>query len=198
MSLSAHDSDDGGKAAGDQAMLPQSIVHNGNVYKSLADHDPQSTTAVQEGGKFYDLNSAWEICSRTPDSMRVCAAYPWAAHALVFADGVALWTALAPTINSSLKAGECASGSENLKQNGNQYGVDARDFRDCVSCGTFSPFSVNPDDFSPGVHHGVLHRVFADDAHFSFFSRGGIQRVFNLHDYSAVDHPCDVLLIRKK
>ena len=195
MSLSAHD--DGGKAAGDQAMLPQSIVFNGNVYKSLADHDPQSTTAVQERGKFYDLNSAWKICDRTPDSLHVCAAYPWAAHALVFADGLAIWTALAPTISSSLKAGECASSSQNLKQNGNQYGVDARDFRDCVSCGAVSPFSFLPDSFSPGVHAGVLHRVFSDDAHFSFFSPGGVQRVFSLHDYTAVDHPCDVLLVRK-
>ena len=83
----------------------RSIVHNGHVYKSLADHDPHSTTAIDEYNKFYKLDPPWELCPNTPDALHVCKTYPWAAYALVFADGSAHWTALAPSANSSLKAG---------------------------------------------------------------------------------------------
>ena len=72
----------------------QSIVHNGHVYKSLAEHDPASTQPISEYNKLYNLDSAWHICSPTPDALHVCATYPWAAYALVFADGSAHSTAL--------------------------------------------------------------------------------------------------------
>jgi hypothetical protein len=85
--------------------LPQSIVFNGNVYKSLADHDPHSRTAIDEDGRFFNLNSAWEICPKTRDALHVCAAYPWGTHALCFADGSSHWTSLGSTISPSIQAG---------------------------------------------------------------------------------------------
>ncbi len=88
---------------------PQSIVHNGYEYKSLADHDRDSTTVIDEWNKLYNLDPAWHLCPKTPDALHVCGAYPWAARALVLADGSAYYTALAPSANASLKPG--ASGS---------------------------------------------------------------------------------------
>ena len=88
-----------------RSYTPQSIVHNGHVYKSLADHDPHSTTAINEYNKLYNLDPPWELCPNTPDALHVCKTYPWAAYALVLADGSAHWTALAPSANASFKPG---------------------------------------------------------------------------------------------
>ena len=85
--------------------LPQSIVFNGHVYKSLAEHDPAGTQPINEYGKMYNLDPLWHICSPTPDALHVCATYPWAAYALVFADGSANFTALAPTYSPSWTPG---------------------------------------------------------------------------------------------
>ena len=85
--------------------LPQSIEYNGRVYKSLADHDPHSTAAIDEYGKLYNLDAGWRLCAKTPDALHVCKTYPWAAYALVFEDGSAHFTALAPRALSSWKAG---------------------------------------------------------------------------------------------
>ncbi len=68
------------------------------MYKSLGRHDPHSTQIINEWNKLYDLDPAWHICSPTPDALHVCAAYPWAAYALVFADGSAYWTANGPRL----------------------------------------------------------------------------------------------------
>ena len=38
------------------------------------------------------------IASPTPDALHVCAAYPWAAYALVFADSSAYFTANGPQL----------------------------------------------------------------------------------------------------
>jgi hypothetical protein len=64
------------------------------VYKSLGSHDPHSTRVIDEYDKLYDLDPAWHICSPTPDALHVCAAYPWAAYTLVFADSSAYFTAI--------------------------------------------------------------------------------------------------------
>jgi hypothetical protein len=79
----------------------QSVIFNGHVYKSLGSHDPHSTQVIDERCKLYNMDPAWHICSPTPDALHVCAAYPWAAGALVFADGSAHWTANGP--NSTLR-----------------------------------------------------------------------------------------------
>jgi hypothetical protein len=83
-------------------MPRQSIVYKDYVYKSLASRDPHSRNASSEHDKLFKLDSAWHICPTTPEALHVCAAYPWAAYALVFADGSAHWTALAPIVTSSL------------------------------------------------------------------------------------------------
>ncbi len=79
----------------------QSIVFNGHVYKSLAQHDPARTQRKSEYNKLYNLDAAWHICSPTPDALHVCATYPWATYALVFSDGSAHATALSPQWSSS-------------------------------------------------------------------------------------------------
>ena len=73
----------------------QSIVYNGYEYKSLAGHDPICTQPIDEKGKLYNLAPGWSICPHTPDAVYVCKCYPWAAHALVLADGSSYFTALA-------------------------------------------------------------------------------------------------------
>ncbi len=88
-----------------KAAAAPSIVYNGNVYKSLADHDPHSRSVINENGNFFDLPSAWRICPKTPDALHVCASYPWATLALVFADGSAHWTALGPTTRKDFQPG---------------------------------------------------------------------------------------------
>ena len=80
-------------------------MHNGHVYKTLADHDPHSTEVIGEGGKLYNLDPHWELCPPTPDALHVCKTYPWAADGLVFADGSAHWTAHAPHSHPSFEPG---------------------------------------------------------------------------------------------
>jgi hypothetical protein len=65
----------------------RSVMHNGYAYRSLALHDPHSEKAVDERGKFYSVDPPWELCPVTPDARHVCATYPWATFALVFACG---------------------------------------------------------------------------------------------------------------
>jgi hypothetical protein len=101
---------------------PRSIVYNGNVYKSLADHDPHSRSAINENGNYFDLPSAWRICPKTPDALHVCANYPWATNALVFADGSAHFTALGPRLRKDFQPGEQVECQECLEQRGGQYG----------------------------------------------------------------------------
>lgn len=74
------------------AAYPRTIIHDGYQYKTLADHDPHSTDCVNEIGKLRALDPAWRICPCTPATVRVCAAYPWQAYTLVFADGSAVGT----------------------------------------------------------------------------------------------------------
>ncbi len=104
-----------------------SIVYNGHVYKSLADHDPHSTTIVSEHDKLYSLDPAWELCPNTPDALHVCRTYPWATFALIFADGSVHYTKLAPSLscNPSLTPGTCAHFSGTLVKTRGQYGADA-------------------------------------------------------------------------
>lgn len=71
----------------------QTIVRNGYEYKSLGDHDPHSTKMINEYNKLYTLEPAWHISPKTADALHVCSSYPWAAKALVFADGSAHYTA---------------------------------------------------------------------------------------------------------
>ena len=84
----------------------QSVIFNGHVYKSLGSHDPHSTQVIDEDNKLYDLDPAWHICSPTPDALHVCAAYPWAAYALVFADGSAYYTSNGPKTDASHTIGK--------------------------------------------------------------------------------------------
>ncbi len=83
------------------------------MYKSLAEHDPHSTRVINLSMNLYDLDPAWHICSPTPDALHVCATYPWAAFAIVFADGSAHYTANGPKIRgpqlhaSRYTPGEC-------------------------------------------------------------------------------------------
>ncbi len=84
----------------------QSVIFNGHVYKTLGSHDPHSTKVIKEFNKLYNLDSAWHICSPTPDALHVCATYPWAALALVFADGSAHYTAYGPKYHASYTPGE--------------------------------------------------------------------------------------------
>ena len=85
----------------------QSVIFNGHVYKSLGSHDPHSTQTINERDKLYDLKPAWYICPSTPDALHVCAAYPWAAYALVFNDGSAHCTANGPQLHASFTPGKC-------------------------------------------------------------------------------------------
>jgi hypothetical protein len=80
-----------------EAKLPtdKCIVFNGYIYKTLGDHDPSSVRLINELGKLYKLEPGWQISPATPDALHVCAAYPWAAQALVLADESAYCTSLA-------------------------------------------------------------------------------------------------------
>ena len=84
----------------------QSVIFNGHVYKTLGSHDPHSTQTIEEYGKLYNLHPAWQICSPTPDALHVCASYPWAAYALVFANGSAQYTANGPQLAAWCTPGE--------------------------------------------------------------------------------------------
>jgi hypothetical protein len=106
------------------AAPPKSIVHNGIVYKSLADHDPHSTSIIDEKDKLYNLDPPWQLCTKTADALHVCASYPWAAYALVFADGSAHYTALKnPAVHSSHVPGTEAASRGCLRNQGGKYGT---------------------------------------------------------------------------
>jgi hypothetical protein len=75
----------------------RSVVFNGFSYKSLAEHDPHSTAPIDEYMNMLAIEPHWHVSPDTPDARHVCSTYPWAAYALVLADGSACWTALAPT-----------------------------------------------------------------------------------------------------
>jgi hypothetical protein len=76
------------------------------VYKSLGSHDPHSTQVINEYAKLYNLDPAWRVCPPTPDALHVCAAYPWATGALVFADGSSRYTAKGPNYDASFTPGK--------------------------------------------------------------------------------------------
>jgi hypothetical protein len=99
----------------------QSVIYNGHVYKSLGSHDPHSTRLIDEYCKLYDLDPAWHICSPTLDALHVCADYPWAVKALVFADGSARYTANGPQYRASCTPGYLSVKSGCLKKQGGQY-----------------------------------------------------------------------------
>jgi hypothetical protein len=101
------------------------IVLNGIVYKSLADHDPHSTSPIRGCYNLYNLDAPWQICLKTADALHVCATYPWASYALVFADGSAHWTALPQTRpgGENLQPGAQARPSYGLRQQGGQHGI---------------------------------------------------------------------------
>jgi hypothetical protein len=85
---------------------PKSIVFNGHEYKTLAEHNPASTQATPNNSfHLYNMDPSWHICSPTPDALHVCTTYPWAAYTLVFADGSAYFTALAPTADGRVIPG---------------------------------------------------------------------------------------------
>jgi hypothetical protein len=101
----------------------ESIIFKGHVYKSLGSHDPHSTELISEYKKLYDLDPAWHICSPTPDALHVCAAYPWATAALVFADGSARYTANGPEHWNDLTPGVMAPSSKCLRHQRGKYGT---------------------------------------------------------------------------
>ena len=83
----------------------QSVVCNGYMYKTLAGHNPHSLQPVDEYNRLYPLLHAWQLSPNTPDAVQVCASYPWASYALVFADGSSHFTALAATANLLFRPG---------------------------------------------------------------------------------------------
>jgi hypothetical protein len=104
-----------------QAGLPTNkcIVFNGYVYKTLGNHDPRSTSLIYEFGKLYKLEPGWKISPATPDALHVCAAYPWAAHALVLADENVHCTALGPSVEKTLSTID----KPRIYKSGDMYGV---------------------------------------------------------------------------
>ncbi len=123
----------------DELMAPPArcIVLNGIVYKTLADHDPHSTSAIDEHNNLYNLDPPWQICPKTADALHVCASYPWASLALVFADDSAHWTALPQSLpggDSPLyRPGALAKPDYGLRPDrpqGGQYGIYV-----CGGCG---------------------------------------------------------------
>jgi hypothetical protein len=101
--------------------VKKSVVYNGYAYRSLAGHDPHSKTVIEEWG-FYSVDPPWELCPDTCDARHVCATYPWATFALVFADGFACWT------KKGLDVGPSSSNSVQsptfLKQFEGKYGAN--------------------------------------------------------------------------
>jgi hypothetical protein len=124
------------------------------MYKSLGSHDPHSTQVISERKKLYDLDPAWHICSPTPDALHVCAAYPWAAYALVFADGSAHFTARGlqqrkrnphleyPSVDAFERNCVCGvpmSESGYLESQEGKYGSDFPRYYCCYTCGGCGP-----------------------------------------------------------
>jgi hypothetical protein len=117
----------------------------------------------------------------------VCATYPWSSVALVFADGSAHWTALAPSIFSSFVPGKIACSTGFLNQQGAQCGICADaafDFDDSFMSstpvsGTAASVLVGPT----AVLEEILNKT----------------QGFNGSDLtlSAIIHAADVLIMRK-
>ena len=134
-------------------------MYNGHVYKSLADHDPHSTQEIREDGNMYIIAPPWHVSPNTADALHVCSSYPWAARALVFADGSVHWTALAPQIKNAnppfMPGGQaCVDGG--LMQQGGRYGIAAagNTRRDVVGLGARD----TPADSFLGIFADVLVR----------------------------------------
>ena len=77
--------------------MEKCIVFNGYKFKTLKNRDPNSFFLEKRDSALNCLEPGWQISPATPDALHVCAAYPWAAHALVLADESAYCTALAMT-----------------------------------------------------------------------------------------------------
>jgi hypothetical protein len=76
-----------------QAAFPNSIIHDGYQYMTLDNNDPRSRQLDKASHRRdHPLDPAWHICPATPESLHVCAAYPWTTEALVFANGSAVRT----------------------------------------------------------------------------------------------------------
>jgi hypothetical protein len=117
--------------------VKESVLHNGYAYRSLARHDAHSQKVVFERDNFYSVDPPWELCPYSCDARQVCATYPWATQALVFADGSACWTKntekpqhYPPGTSNSIRFSQTY-----LKENEGKYGVD---------------FVAVPDDDFPG------------------------------------------------
>ena len=67
------------------------------------------------------LDPGWHICPNTPDTVRVCGAYPWQAGTLAFADGSAIYTGVDP---DWYEVGLAARDTEALIQEDGLYGTD--------------------------------------------------------------------------
>jgi hypothetical protein len=122
--------------------LKESVAYNGYAYKTLACHDPHDSLVGRhllnrevirkygKHGNMYSVDGPWELCPNTSDARFVCARYPWAAHAIVFADGSSYFTKQAQfcfdTAQDALPG--CQTMYTNcLKQEGGKYGVDVFD-----------------------------------------------------------------------
>ena len=104
--------------------VKESVMHNGYACSSLARHDPHSQEDIPELGKFYSVDHPWELCPDTCDARHVCARYPRATAALLFADGFACWTKK----NEGCAGTSCSVGYEtHFHQNEGEYGVVAHD-----------------------------------------------------------------------
>jgi hypothetical protein len=99
----------------------KSVVFNGFSYKSLAGHDPHSTAPKDEYMKMLAVEPHWHACPDTPDARHVCSLYPWAAYALVFADGSACWTSLSPSGEPLRVPGELAPFGKCIKHHEGKY-----------------------------------------------------------------------------
>jgi hypothetical protein len=99
----------------------RSVVFNGFSYKSLAEHDPHSTAPIDEYMNMHAIEPHWHVSPDTPDARHVCSIYPWAAYALVFADGSACWTALTPMAEPPRVPGELAPFGKCLKHHEGKY-----------------------------------------------------------------------------
>jgi hypothetical protein len=134
-----------------------SVTFNGYVYKTLGKHDPHSTQVISEYNNLYKLDPTWHICSPTPDALHVCAAYPWAAYALIFADGSVHCTAHGPQYDGcdcSYAPGQKID-DRGLRSEGGQYGIascsldgdgNPCDDPEFVWCATWTPLKGGYQD----------------------------------------------------
>jgi hypothetical protein len=68
------------------------IFCDGYSYKTLNENDPRSQQLIRDFDNMRPVLPPWELCPNTADARNVCAKYPWAANALVLADGSAYCT----------------------------------------------------------------------------------------------------------